>query len=93
MPKNVCEPAHSYDNIDQEKINAILAELKKGGATVTGENPWDVDTHKSGVKLQGSWDSATAILTIIVTDKSWYVPCCEIWDTIDQLNKQIQDNP
>lgn len=82
--------AHHYGKIDQAKIDAIIAQLKKHGAKVTGNNPWDFDTDNHGVKLRGSWDKATSTLTIIVTDKDWYVPCGKIWDTIDPLIHHIQ---
>ena len=82
--------AHHYAGITQEKIDAIIAALKKNGATVSGDNPWNVDTHKYGVKLQGSWVETTSTLTIIVTDKDFYVPCSKIWDTIDPLIHHIQ---
>lgn len=83
--------AHHYGNIDQTKVDGIIGQLKKQGATVTGNNPWDVDTHNHGVKLRGSWDKATSTLTIIVTAKNWYVPCSKIWETIDPLIHHIQE--
>jgi len=76
---------HSYGNIDQKKINIILEALRKSGATITGNNPWDVNTNSNGVKLRGSWVSQTSTLSIIVTDKNFYVPCKMIWDKIDSL--------
>lgn len=81
---------HTYPNIDQNRINAILQALRQSGSTVTGNNPWNVDTHNNGVKLQGSWNQATSVLAIIVTDKNWYVPCGKIWDTIDPLIRNVQ---
>ena len=86
MNEGKCGARH-YGNIDQTKIDAIIAQLKEHGATVTGHNPWDVDTHNYGVKLRGSWDKAASTLTIIVTDKS-RVPCSRIWD--DPLIHHIQ---
>jgi hypothetical protein len=80
---------HHYANITQAKIDAIMDALKKNGATITGNNPWDVDTHNNGVKLRGTWNSANLTLSIIVTDKNWYVPCSKIWDTIDPLINHI----
>lgn len=80
---------HTYPNIDQVRINAILAALRQSGSTVTGNNPWNVDTHNHGVKLQGSWNQGTSVLSIIVTDKAWYVPCSKIWDTIDPLIRHV----
>ena len=90
MNKGKCG-AHHYGNIDRVKIEAIIEQLKKHGSTVTGDNPWDLDTHNNGVKLRGSWDKASSTLTIIVTHKNWYVPCSKIWDTIDPLIHHIQE--
>lgn len=56
---------------------------------VSGNNPWDIDTHKHGVKLQGTWDQQSSTLSVIVTDKDWYVPCSKIWETIDSLINHI----
>lgn len=81
---------HTYPGITQAKIDAILEALRSNGSTVTGSNPWNVDTHNNGVKLQGSWNQGTSTLSIIVTDKNWYVPCSKIWDTIDPLIRHIQ---
>ena len=80
---------HSYTNITQSKIDEILAALKKGGATVTGKNPWNVNTNKYGIKLQGTWDKSQEVLSLIVTDKDFFVPCSKIWDFVDPLINHI----
>jgi len=80
---------HHYGNITKTKIDSILDQLKKNGATITGNNPWTVDIHQHGIILQGTWDEKTSTLTIIVTNKNWYVPCQKIWDTIDPLIQHI----
>lgn len=80
---------HHYANITQEKIHAILEALKNDGAVISGSNPWTVDTHKHGVKLQGTWDDSGATLTVIVTNKNFVVPCSKIWETIDPLINHI----
>ena len=85
--------AHIYDGIDQTKMDGIIAALSDNGAVVSGNNPWDVDTKKSGVKLNGSWDKAASRLSVTVTDKDWYVPCGTIWSTIDDLIHHIQSVP
>lgn len=76
---------HSYANITQDKINKMLAELKQQGFSVTGSNPWTINTNKYSVVLQGTWVELTSTLSVIVTDKSFLVPCSKIWDTIDPL--------
>lgn len=80
---------HHYGNITKLKIDQILEQLKQNGATITGSNPWDVDVHKYGVKLRGTWSEANLGLTIGVTAKDWYVPCNKIWETIDPLVNHI----
>lgn len=81
--------AHTY-SIDQVRIDAMLKALTDNGATVMGgaAGPWDVDTHNHGVKLHAEWN--TQILTVLITDKAWYVPEGKVWETIDPLIKHIQ---
>ena len=79
-----CGP-YTYSGITQAKIDKMLQALKESGAKVTGNNPWHVDTNSHGVKLLGSWNSANGVLTIEVTDKTWYVPCSAIKDKLDSL--------
>lgn len=81
---------HSYGSISQQKMDTILAELKKGGATVTGNNPWNVNLNKYGIILQGTYDQPTSTLSIIVLAKAWYVPCNKIWAEINTLIGHIQ---
>jgi len=89
MSKGKCG-LRQYNNIDQNKIDVIIAELKKSGSTVRGNGPWNVDTNNHGVKLKASWVEPASILTVIVTDKEWYVPCSKVWETIDLLMDHIQ---
>jgi hypothetical protein len=71
-----------------KQIDAMLAELKKNGAKIIGNNPWEIDTRQSGVKLRGSWSECTATLSVTLTGKDWYVPSSMIWDTIESLMHQ-----
>ncbi|MBF0273975.1 MAG: hypothetical protein HQK84_01955 [Nitrospinae bacterium] len=89
MPKSLCEPAHSYENIDKVKINAVIEAMKRKGYEVTGDNPWQVDTQVSRVKLQGSWDETTLTFTVIVTDMRWPATCKKIWKELDPFFEEI----
>ncbi len=80
---------HYYGNITKQKIEGILKELQNNGATIAGNNPWDVDTHRSGVKLRGEWTEATLNLAVTVTGSDWYVPSSKIWGTLDDLMHHI----
>ena len=84
-----CEPAHSYQNIDKPKIDKIIEALKANGSDVSGDNPWDVDTHNHGIKLKGTWSEAANTLTVGVTDKAFYVPCSKIWENLDGMINHI----
>jgi hypothetical protein len=81
----------SYDNIDRAKVDAILGALTAHGSTVTGSNPWSIDTQKHGVRLEGAWKEATSTLDITVTDADWYVPTKALWENIDSLMGRIDE--
>lgn len=85
-----CGAPHTYQNIDDGRMNKILTGLKDSGAMVAGTNPWTVDTQKHGVKLKGSLDTTSRNLSVEVIDKNFYVPCSQIWDTIDPLINNTQ---
>ena len=76
---------HKYPGYSKSKIDAVLAALRANGATVSGDNPWSVDTRKHGVKLSGAWDAASSELRVTVADKNFYVSCDKVWETLDQL--------
>lgn len=80
---------HYYENITHVKIDQIIDALKKNGSTVSGNNPWDVDTNKFGIKLRGTWNEGSSTLILIVTDKDFYIPCAKIWETIDPMIQSI----
>lgn len=83
----------NYPNINQARIDLMIAAMRNKGMTVTGSNPWDVDTKQHGVKLRGTWDAGAQVLSVIVTSKDWYVPCNKIWEAIDPLIPHIQELP
>src|SRR5690606_17789280 len=70
-----------YRAIDARKVERILVALRRDGATITGSNPWDLDTRRYGVRLRGMWDRDAAILRVIVVSRSFVVPCSQIWET------------
>lgn len=80
---------HNYGPFDRTTIDKMIQELNAQGYTVTGNNPWNIDTHKYSIKLQATWNPATCMLAVTVTDKSVLVPCSKIWDVIDPLLHHI----
>lgn len=84
---------HTYFGVSPEIKDALLAKLHAEGMTVTGDNPWDIDTHEHDVKLRALWDSGTRTLKLIVTaGKDGFfglVTCATIWEKIDPVVKGI----
>jgi hypothetical protein len=84
--------AHTYENVSSAKRDAIIAELRRTGMRVTGSNPWDVDTNKSGVKLRAAWNPQTSQLRVIIAD--WgalaeFAGCDRVWSEIEPRLKAI----
>lgn len=80
---------HTYPRMTEGTKNALLDKLHGAGMTVTGDNPWSIDTHEHDVKLRAVWDPQAQILRLIVTSSAWYVPCAKIWEKIDPILKVI----
>lgn len=83
----------SYSRATPQVTGALLARLHSEGMTVTGDNPWDIETHKYDVKLRAVWDPKTQTLRLIVTSgQGGYlglVTCDEIWGRIDPIMKGV----
>jgi hypothetical protein len=87
----------SYAHVTPQIRDALLAKLHSEGMTVTGNNPWDIDTHNHDVKLRALWDSREQVLKLIVTAGKGSkaalgfvtVTCDMIWDEIDPILKGI----
>jgi hypothetical protein len=87
----------SYPHVTAQIRDALLAKLHSEGMTVTGNNPWDIDTHNHDVKLRALWDSREQVLKLIVTAGKGSkaalglvtVTCDLIWAEIDPILKGI----
>lgn len=76
----------TYGGITQSKIDSMLKELIKNGATVSGHSPeWKVDTNQYGIKLKGEWNMADNSLKVTLLEKSFYVPEKQVWQKMDEL--------
>lgn len=84
---------HYYENITRQIVDAMINELLTSGATITGENPWHVNTNQSGVKLIGEYTEENLTLAVTATDHDWYVPCSMVWERVDTLIHQIREIP
>lgn len=83
----------SYAHVTTQAKDALLARLHGDGMTVTGENPWDIDTHNHDVKLRALWDPSTLELKLIVTSGEGgvfgLVTCSAIWERIDPVLREV----
>jgi hypothetical protein len=79
----------TYQGVTPQAKDALLAKLSAEGMTVTGSNPWNIDTGEYGVKLRAVWDFRSNVLKLIVSTKKFYVPCSEVWKRIDPKMKEI----
>jgi len=78
----------AYSPITERARDALLAKLHADGMSVTGDNPWNIDPNKFGVKLRALWIPSTRQLKLIVTDKS-IAGCSDIWEQIDPKIKEV----
>lgn len=83
-----CE-VKTYPNITAQAKDELLSKLNAEGMTVSGDNPWNIDTGEHGVKLRAVWDFRSNSLKVIVTSKLFYVPCIEVWKRIDPKVTEI----
>ncbi len=83
----------SYARVTPQVKDALLARLHAEGMTVTGSNPWDIETRKYDVKLRALWDPRAQTLKLIVTAGKGgllgLVTCEAIWERIEPILKEI----
>ena len=77
----------SYPGITEVWISSVIRGLTSGGARISGNNPWHVDTLQHGVKMRVEWREETSMLFVTITNRNWYVSRHDIWNTIETLMK------
>jgi hypothetical protein len=73
----------TYGPFTEGQAQAMLAKVKSQGMTVTGNNPWHVDTNTHGVKFDASYDGTS--ITIKITGANFYVSNAKVWDKLDPM--------
>jgi hypothetical protein len=87
----------TYARVTPQTTKQLLDRLHNEGMTVTGDNPWDIDTHQYDVRLRAVWDPKTSMLKLIVTAGKGsealgglhIVTCADIWDKVDPIMKGV----
>ena len=77
------EDSKTYGPFTQGQAQAMLAKVKSQGMTVTGNNPWHVDTNTHGVKFDATYDGQS--ITIKITGANFYVSNAKVWDKLDPM--------
>ena len=76
----------AYGPYEASTVNNLLQQLPAAGMSVSGGNPYEIDTHSHGVTLEASWDGQYVHVTI--TGKNFYVSQGQVWDKLDGLMPQ-----
>lgn len=87
----------TYQRVTEQVTRQLLDRLHAEGMTVSGDNPWDIDTHQYDVRLRAVWDPKTQVLKLIVTKGLGTnvipfvkdVTCDDIWDKIDPIMRGV----
>jgi hypothetical protein len=74
-----------YPNMNRERIISVMNDLRQSGLRMWGDNPWEIDTLRHGVRLAAEWREAASILAITTTNSNWYVSPDDVWKMIDPL--------
>lgn len=83
----------TYPRVTERAKNDLLVRLREEGMSYAGNNPWNIDTRKYGVKLRAIWDpDAQAVKLIVTSGRGGYlglVTCEEIWKEIDPIMREV----
>lgn len=83
---------HIVSGITAQRRDQLITRLRGAGMTVTGDNPWNIDTNMSGVTLRAVWDPRSSKLRLIVTDWGFLAQaagCDVVWSKIDTRLKEV----
>lgn len=87
----------TYTRVTEQVTKQLLNRLHAEGMTVSGDNPWIIDTRQYDVGLKAVWDPKTQTLKLIVTKGLGTsvipfikdVTCDDIWTKIDPIMKGV----
>lgn len=84
---------HTYPHVTATVKDQLLTKLHTEGMDVTGDNPWNIETHQYNVRLRALWDPKVEVLRLIVTAGQGgllgLVTCDQIWGKIDPIVKGV----
>lgn len=79
----------SYARVTARVKDQLLTKLHGEGMTVTGDNPWNIDTNQAEVKLRAVWDPKAQVLKLVVASSAAWAPCSVIWDRIEPKLREV----
>lgn len=65
-------------------VAQLLSQLPGTGMTISGGNPYSIDTHSHGVTLSASY-GGSGYVTVSITGKNFYVSRSQVWAKLDGL--------
>jgi hypothetical protein len=75
------DDSRAFGPYAQADIDAMVKKLSSV-MTVTGSNPWTLDTHNHGVVLSASYDASSRMLTVRIAAKNGFVPYIAVWNKV-----------
>ena len=79
--------AKDFGPYSQATIQTILQALQRGGADVSGGNPYSIDANSNGVKLLATVHPDGTV-TVAIAASNFYVSHDAVWSKIDGLMPQ-----
>jgi hypothetical protein len=73
-----------YGPYQDATIQQLLSQLPGVGMSISGQNPYDIDTHSHGVTLQAT-HNGNGTVTVSITGKNFYVSQGQVWGKLDGL--------
>lgn len=74
----------TFGPYSQAAADALLANVRGAGMTVTGNNPWAIDANRHGITLEATRGS-DGVVTVTVKSKNIYVSYDAIWNKVAPL--------
>ncbi len=76
-----------YGPYQASTLQHLLQQLPAAGMSVSGGNPYVIDTHSHGVTLQAQ-ANGDGTVSIVITGKNFYVSQGQVWSKLDDLMPQ-----
>ncbi|GGD09055.1 hypothetical protein [Hyunsoonleella pacifica] len=73
--------------VSKSMVERIIKALLRAGASVKGDNPWDIMLEDKNIVLIADWYESTNTLSIKITRKPFLAPCRVV---VNRLKEEIE---